>query len=163
MPKVLIAEDDLVIADAVKALLINRGYAVCGIARTVAQGVLLGCFHQPDLVIVELWLAEGGIGTEIAAYFEDVEKIGILYLTTDCSHIALTTADGDACLCKPYRDADLLRSLRIVGEMVAKGRATPPFPRGFQVLAKGSREPGAIATPMRASLSGGKVVAGLQG
>ncbi len=37
-------------------------------------------------------------------------------------------------LCKPYRSADLVHSLAIVAGIVATGIASPPFPRGFQLL-----------------------------
>jgi hypothetical protein len=46
----------------------------------------------------------------------------------------MTVIDGDACLAKPYRFADLLRGLEIVADIVATGTASRPFPRGFQVL-----------------------------
>ena len=37
MLKILIAEDDLMIADMSEDILVEHGYEVCGIARTVAQ------------------------------------------------------------------------------------------------------------------------------
>jgi hypothetical protein len=43
-------------------------------------------------------------------------------------------AQGDACLAKPYTCADLQRGMEIVAGLVATGTASPPFPRGFQVL-----------------------------
>jgi hypothetical protein len=43
-------------------------------------------------------------------------------------------ANGHACLTKPYSSADLLRGLELVAELVGTGAASPPFPRGFQVL-----------------------------
>jgi hypothetical protein len=46
----------------------------------------------------------------------------------------LTTANGDACLSKPYSPTDLLRGLKIVAEIVANGKALSSFPKGFQVL-----------------------------
>jgi len=42
MLKILIAEDDFMIADAAEEVLLGWGYEVCGIARTVADGVALG-------------------------------------------------------------------------------------------------------------------------
>jgi hypothetical protein len=48
MPKVLIAEDDLMTADSVAETLVESGYEVCGIARTVADAVELGRLHNPD-------------------------------------------------------------------------------------------------------------------
>ena len=46
MRKVLIAEDDLIIADMAEDVLIEHGYEVCGIARTVDQAVSLGRLPQ---------------------------------------------------------------------------------------------------------------------
>jgi hypothetical protein len=60
---------------------------------------------------------------------------GILYATGNIAQIILTTLDGEASLTKPYRAGDLLRSLEIVRDIVATGRAPPPIPHGFRVLA----------------------------
>jgi DNA-binding response OmpR family regulator len=134
MVKVLIAEDDLMIADMAEEMLIECGYEVCGIARTVTEAVELGRRHKPDLAVIDLRLADGGLGTEIAAQWDAIGRPGVLYATGNVSTVMLTAADGQACLVKPYRSVDLLRSLEIVAEMVATGSASPPFPHGFQVL-----------------------------
>jgi DNA-binding response OmpR family regulator len=134
MVKVLIAEDDLMIADMAEEMLVERGYEVCGIARTVTEAVELGRRHKPDLAIIDLRLADGGLGTEIAAQWDTLDRPGVLYASGNVSTVMLTAADGQACLVKPYRSVDLLRSLEIVAEMVATGSASPPFPHGFQVL-----------------------------
>ena len=47
MLKILIAEDDLMNADMVQMLLVDAGYEVCGIARTVAEAVALTQRHKP--------------------------------------------------------------------------------------------------------------------
>jgi DNA-binding response OmpR family regulator len=130
----LIAEDDLMIADMTEEILVDHGYDVCGIARTVADAVALARFHKPDLAVIDLRLADGGLGTEIAAQLGPLRRLGILYATGNTAQIILTATDGDACLAKPYRDSDLLRGLEIVTDIVATGRASAPFPRGFQML-----------------------------
>jgi CheY-like chemotaxis protein len=134
MLKVLIAEDDLMIADMAEEILVKAGYEVCGIARTVAKAVELARHHNPDLAVIDLRLAEGGFGTEIAAQLSDLPQLGILYASGNMLHAVLTTTDGHACLAKPYRSADLLRGLEIVSELVATGTALPPFPQGFRML-----------------------------
>lgn len=134
MLKVLIAEDDLMIADLAEEFLVEGGYAVCGIARTVVEAVALARHHRPDLAILDLRLADGGLGTEIAAQLRPFGKLGILYATANASQVLLTDVDGTACLSKPYRSADLLRSLEIVVEIVATGATRLPLPRGLQVL-----------------------------
>jgi CheY-like chemotaxis protein len=132
--KVLIAEDDLMIADLADEILVGGGYHVCGIARTVAEAVALAQHHKPDLALLDLRLADGGLGTEIAAQLLPFGRLGVLYATGNISQVVLTIADGDACLSKPYSSADLLRGLEIVTEIVANSKALPPFPSGFQVL-----------------------------
>jgi DNA-binding response OmpR family regulator len=134
MAKVLIAEDDLMIADMVEEMLVERGYEVCGIARTVAEAVALGRRHNPDLAVLDMRLADGGLGTEIAAQLGGLGRVGVLYASGNITDAMKTIIDGDACLAKPYRSADLLRSLEIVAEIVATGTASPPFPRGFKML-----------------------------
>ena len=134
MPKVLIAEDDLMIADMIEEILVNDGYEVCGIARTVAEGVELGRRHKPDLAVLDLRLADGGLGTEIAAQLSGLERLGVLYATGNAAHVHLTAVNGHACLAKPFRAKDLLRSLEIVTEIVATGSASAPFPIGLTIL-----------------------------
>jgi DNA-binding response OmpR family regulator len=132
--KIMIAEDDLMIADMIEEMLVDCGYEVCGIARTVTEAVALGRQHNPDLAVIDLRLADGGLGTDVAAQLGVLGRPGVLYATGNSSNVMLTAADGHACLAKPYRCSDLLRSLELVSEIVATGAASPPFPRGFQVL-----------------------------
>jgi DNA-binding response OmpR family regulator len=132
MLKVMIVEDDLMLADSAEEILVGHGYEVSGIARTVLDAVALATRSRPDLVILDLRLADGGLGTEVAAQLPPLGRPGILYVTGNMSQVALT--NGDACLAKPYRSVDLLRGLEIVAEIVATGKAQPPFPQGFQLL-----------------------------
>jgi CheY-like chemotaxis protein len=136
--KVLIAEDDLMIADLAEETLIEHGYEVCGIARRVAEVIFLAQHHKPDLAVLDLRLADGDLGTEIAAQLLPLGRLGVLYATGNISQVVLTTADGDACLSKPYRSADLLRGLEIVAEIVATGK-------GFQVLRPATAPPAVAA------------------
>jgi two-component sensor histidine kinase/HPt (histidine-containing phosphotransfer) domain-containing protein/CheY-like chemotaxis protein len=132
--KVMIAEDDLLMADMLQDVLVENGYEVCGIARTVEEGVTLGRRCKPDLALLDLRLADGGLGTEIAARLDIPGRPGILYATGNGSQIRLTTANGEAVLDKPYRTEDVVRGLKIVEQIVRTGKASPPFPGGFQVL-----------------------------
>ena len=134
MLKVLIAEDNLMIADLTEEFLVEHGYEVCGIARTVAEAVALARLHDPDLAVIDQRLADGGLGTDVAGQLDASSHLGLLYASGNAPNVMRTATSGHACLTKPYRSQDLLRSLEIVAEMVATGKATPPFPRGFQVL-----------------------------
>ena len=130
----MIAEDDLMIADMIEGLLVAHGYQVCGIAATVAAAVALALRDKPDLAVIDLRLADGGLGTEIAVQLKGHHMPGILYATGNAANVILTAANGQACISKPYSEAGLLRALDLVTEIVATGRASPPFPRGFKIL-----------------------------
>jgi DNA-binding response OmpR family regulator len=135
MLRVLIAEDQLLIADLLEEILVESGYEVCGIARTVDEGVVLGQLHRPDLAVLDVRLAKGGRGPEIARRLNSRGKFGVLYATgDDARNSTLTLADGDASIAKPYRPEDLLRALAIVREIATGGTATKPFPPGFRLL-----------------------------
>ena len=134
MPRVLIAEDDFLIADLLEDVLVDGGYEVCGIARTVQDAVRIAERDKPDLAVLDMRLADGGLGTDVAARLTGQDRPGILYATGNVSQMRLTKADGEACLGKPYRPEDVIRSLKLVEQLIQTGEASPPFPRGFYVL-----------------------------
>jgi two-component sensor histidine kinase/DNA-binding response OmpR family regulator len=133
MLNVLVAEDDLMIADMIEEALIDAGYGVCGIARTVPEAVRFGQQHRPDLAIIDMKLADGGLGTEIVSQLADGPRMGVLYATGNSALIG-AQAEGDAYIAKPYLNADLMRALKLVEQIVSDGFATPPFPHGFALL-----------------------------
>src|ERR1700733_15723737 len=133
MLKVMIAEDDLFMADMLEDTLVAAKYEVCGIARTVDKAVELCERHHPDLAILDMRLAEGGLGTEIAARLLPPGRPGILYATGNINS-GLTKADGEACLSKPYRPADIVRALKLVEQAMHTSTAMGPFPKGFHML-----------------------------
>ncbi len=134
MSTVMIAEDDLMMADMLEDVLVAGGYQVCGIARTVDDAVDLGDRCKPDLAILDIRLADGGMGTDVPARLQRKGHMGILYASGNVGQIALTKVDGDALLTKPYRPEDVLRALKIVEHIAATGEASHPFPVGFSVL-----------------------------
>jgi len=103
------------------------------------------CPHRKRGRHPRLRLADGGLGTEIAAQLRPFGKLGILYATANISQVVLTDADGTACLSKPYRSADLLRSLDVVLEIVATGVSRLPLPHGLQI--PHGRNPTQLAIP----------------
>ena len=144
MLKVLIAEDELMIADLLEETLIASGYEVCGMARTVDEAVALAELHQPELAVLDVRLAQGGRGPEIARRLSAMTTLGILYATgDDARRSMLTRADGSAAIAKPYVFEDVAAALVIVREVMTRGTATPPFPPGFRLLP----EPASLSEP----------------
>jgi len=134
LPTIMIAEDDFLIADLLEDVLIKAGYNVCGMASTVTEAVELCNLHHPDLAVIDMRLADHGLGTDIIASLGCQSKMGILYATGNTGHVMLTAKDGEGVITKPYQVADILRALQIVSEITITGKASKPFPRNFQLL-----------------------------
>ena len=95
MLRVLIAEDDLMIAGLLEDVLTASGYEVCGIVGTIDEAVALGKLHKPDLAVLDFRLARDGRGPEIARRLNSRGKFGVLYVTGDYARFSnLTQADG---------------------------------------------------------------------
>jgi CheY-like chemotaxis protein len=154
MIKVVIVEDDLMIADMAKETLVEYGYEVCGIARTVTEAVVLCRRRKPDLAVIDVRLndgslADGWLGTDVVARLSSMGRLGVLYASGNLTRAMMTVIGGHACLAKPYSSVDLVRGLEIVAEIVATGTASPPFPRGFRVLPSTTTAPYATSFPSR--------------
>jgi CheY-like chemotaxis protein len=133
MAKVLIAEDELMIADMIADVLVENGYDICGIARSVAEAIELGEARRPDLAVIDLHLADGSLGTAIAHRLRLSDSLGVLYMTGGANDMALTANDGEACLRKPFALRNLVAALKIVEQIVNGTDAAPPFPSGFEL------------------------------
>jgi response regulator of citrate/malate metabolism len=132
MQKVLIIEDDLMIADILEEVLIADGFQVCGIARTEQSALTLAAEHQPDLAIVDVYLADGSLGTDVAPVLMELYGTGILYSTANID--ALTGASGQASLRKPFRLRDVPIALQTVNDLRAKQPLHRPLPEDLVLL-----------------------------
>ena len=135
MIKVLIVEDDMMIADDLENVLTEAGYDVCGIASTVSAAIKLGEQHHPDLGIIDLRLRNGEHGTAAAAALCQHGDVGILYATGNPDHPMLVGAKGVGCIGKPYSPEAVVAALKVVGEKMANLPATSAHPKGFTLLA----------------------------
>ncbi len=74
-PRLIVAEDDPLIAWAVRVGLADQGYEVCGWADSGREAVRLAELHRPDVAVVDFGLADGTDG--MAAAREISSRLGI--------------------------------------------------------------------------------------
>lgn len=135
MLKVLIAEDNVILADIMEEYLMARGYYVCGIASTVDDAVAIADLHKPDLAVLDYRMARGEYGSQIRARLKDKTSMGILYASGDHLDKKLTQEHGDACIEKPYGMSELVSALEIVQDIRSrKVISSARFPQGFHLL-----------------------------
>ncbi|HEX8569139.1 MAG TPA: response regulator [Caulobacteraceae bacterium] len=64
--KILVVEDEALVALAVSTLMEDMGHLVCGVAASVDEALSLSREHAPDLVLMDVNLQEGGNGIDAA-------------------------------------------------------------------------------------------------
>ncbi len=135
MVKVLIAEDNVILADILEFFIESAGYEVCGVASTVQEAVALADLHHPDLGIFDCRLADGDDGKEIERRMKNSAGFGIIYATGNEIGDELKNANGVAYIQKPYSKKDVLDALKIVHGISARGELAPRMlPLNFHLL-----------------------------
>ena len=136
--KVLIIDDDLLFADALRLLLLDEGVAQVRITRSADEAVALADQEAWDIVLLELDLAGRptlSCGADIRERCPDA-RIVVLTGESKADRIHGVSRSGvDGFLTKDVTPLHLLRSIRSIREGRAKPRAaksTPRRPPGFE-------------------------------
>lgn len=114
--KILVVEDEGLIALDIESHLIDLGYQVPGIAETGADAILLALKTQPDLVLMDIRLKGNIDGIEAAAKITDKLDIPIIFLTAFADAETLNSAKQVSpfgYILKPFDPMDLRTSIEI--------------------------------------------------
>jgi DNA-binding response OmpR family regulator len=106
--RVLVVEDDALIAMMYAELLVETGYAVCAIETTQAGTVAAVGRDKPDLMIVDAGLRDGS-GISAVAEILRSGFIPHLFVTGDPGAV-LASRPGAVILQKPFRDSELAQA-----------------------------------------------------
>ena len=132
-PRVLIVEDDALIALDVCEALVAAGFEVCGMVSSEDEAIDQSRLVHADFAVVDISLSPGD--GRVVARVLSADHTAVLFATGQCDDIRfLSGVGGIACLPKPYNAADIPRALRVVANMV-EGRPLGPTPDSMFALA----------------------------
>lgn len=109
--RVLIVEDDLLIALDAELTLQDAGHDVIGTATTEDDAVETALREEPDILLLDLRLARGGCGRRVAERVRDALGVSIIFASgnlTPQMRERLARLDPVAMISKPYLEAQLL-------------------------------------------------------
>jgi CheY-like chemotaxis protein len=110
--RVLIVEDDAIVALDLRVLLESRGHLVVGIAHSAAQAIELGESTRPDIVLMDINLQGPGDGIQAADALSRHDGMAVIFLTAYRDNTTLQRALATrphGFVTKPF-DADALQA-----------------------------------------------------
>ena len=113
--KILIVEDEFIVAHDLQMILQRAGYQVVGIADSVKNAQALLEKHQVDLVLLDIYLKGRLTGIDLA-YDLMKSQIPFIYISANSNEKVLEAAKSTCpygFIVKPYRDRDILLSIDI--------------------------------------------------
>jgi response regulator of citrate/malate metabolism len=79
--RVLIIEDEFLIALDLEATMFKLGFDICALAASAYKARSLAMNDQPDLALVDVCLEGGREGIEIARWLREVCEVPIVFVT----------------------------------------------------------------------------------
>lgn len=114
--KVLVVEDENIVALEIKGRLKKLGYIVPGVASTGEDAINKAEALSPDLVLMDIMLKGEIDGIEAARYIREKMDIPIIYLTAYADEQTLERAKSTApygYILKPFGENDLRTTIEI--------------------------------------------------
>lgn len=114
--KVLLVEDEQLVAEDISEILQEEGYAVTGMASEGKAAIEMFKETEPDIVLMDINLQGEMDGIQVAEALNQIRRTPIVYLTAqaDAASVARARATKpSAYLLKPFEERNLLISLDI--------------------------------------------------
>ncbi|NOY38577.1 MAG: response regulator transcription factor [Chlorobi bacterium] len=127
--RILIVEDELIVAEDIRNLLKLLGYEVAGIATSYDEAERMLSLRMPDMAIVDIKISGKKDGIELAEYIRYRYHIAILFLSSHAEKETVERAKKvhpDGYLLKPFKKKDLYTAIEIALSNFNLSRETVP-------------------------------------
>jgi DNA-directed RNA polymerase specialized sigma24 family protein/CheY-like chemotaxis protein len=88
MARVLLVEDNAIVADDLRDLVTGMGHEVCGLAATEADVFSLVESRRPTLAVMDVRLSDGGSGIDIARKLRKTRGVPVIFVTAHDGDLA---------------------------------------------------------------------------
>jgi len=118
-PRILVVEDEALVAENLRHSLRDLGYSVAGIADTAEEAIGLAREHKPDLVLCDIRIKGPEDGTAAARTLSRELDVPVVFLTAHADEATLQRAwqtGPFGYVVKPYSERDLRIAIEIALE-----------------------------------------------
>ena len=132
--RILIVEDEALIAMVLADSLEDGGHEVVGPAATMAEALALCEAAPPELAVLDVNLGDGSNGVDVARAL--LERWGVLSIFASAQMMEARRARDIALgqIRKPYGTETVLRSVEVAREVMRGGKPVT-VPAGFELFA----------------------------
>jgi two-component system, response regulator PdtaR len=109
--RILIVEDEILIALELECLLQDAGHDVVGIAASSAEAIALAEEMRPDLAFVDIDLVDGPTGVDVARRLTDALNVTVLFMTANAKRIPEDFAGAKGVISKPYTEQGVRQAI----------------------------------------------------
>lgn len=121
--KILVVEDEMIIAAKISMQLTSLGYEVTGILPRGEQAVQQVKENKPDIILLDINLRGELDGIETALQIQQFAQIPIIYLTANSDEVTFNRAKPTkpyAFISKPFKQLDLQRAIELTISRMAE-------------------------------------------
>lgn len=114
--RIMIVEDEPVIADEIAAIIEDLGYTVACKVLHGKDVVFSYTMHDPDLVLMDINLGQGPDGIQLAGELKVIKNIPLIFLTSYSDKTTIDRAkqvNPDGYIIKPFDEKDLQVAIEI--------------------------------------------------
>lgn len=130
--RVLIVEDEALLAMDIEALVEDAGHTVVGEAASLHEVEALSIEAAPDLAFVDLQLAHNTNGLDTARLIHARwAQAAVIFVTANPKKIPDDFAGAHGVIPKPFSRAGLTAALRYIEEGLSDPPPTSPMPASF--------------------------------
>lgn len=115
--RILIVEDDLLIAEMLREMLLDLGYRVTGVAQNYAAALSLLGETKPQLCFVDIHLSDTLSGLDLVKKINEAHQVPVVFLTSYSDKKTIGEAAAlkpEAYLVKPFSATDLYTTVEII-------------------------------------------------
>lgn len=130
--KILIVEDEALVAMNMRDVLEDHGHQVVEIADDEASATVAATHYRPDIALVDMRLAGGDSGMNVARNMNAL-GIAVVFATGNCPGLQV---DGLAlgCLHKPLSDEQVIAGISLAEAVRQQASNPPPTPLGMHLF-----------------------------
>jgi two-component system, response regulator PdtaR len=135
--RIMIVEDDRLLAAGLAMMVENAGHEVVGHAVTVRAAMDVARAQTPDLTLMDIDLGLGGSGIAAARGMKKHHGLISLFVTEHPERARQATDAALGVLVKPYDHDTVLRALDVASTLLASLQPPGDLPAGLELFPAG--------------------------